>query len=154
MIILKSFVSQCMRGYLEAELASGQSVWNPSDPNNVWGLSSPAKFEDFNHLTKVILRISQLATSYDNYFQTSFQAIESIQESIEYISSILPQPQKYASRKIGAILDERLRYIYHEGKSVFWELQSVKARTGAQMNAVNHPFTCSIHLLTMPDFRE
>jgi hypothetical protein len=153
MIILESFTSDRWSEYLRAEMASGQSGSDPFGPNNPYGLSTPMKFEDFNDLTKVILRIVQLATSYDNYFEACFKATESIQESIKYISSNTPRKRKDVSTKVGAVLGERLRYISHEGKSVFWELQSLKERTNAQMNAVNHHSTSFFPLfITMPDF--
>jgi hypothetical protein len=148
MTILTSFTMDRWSEYLKAEMASGQSVADPFGSSYTGKLSPPMEAEDFNDLTKVILRIVQLATSYDNYFQACFQATASIQESIKYVSSITPRQRKDASRKVGAVLDERLRYISHEGRSVFYELQSLKERTGAQMNAVSCPL---LLFITVPN---
>src|SRR6266487_6085113 len=146
--ILQSLVSQRTREYLEAERASGQSVWDPLGPYNAWGLSPPTTFEDFNGLTRAILRIAQLMTAYSNYFHSTFHAIESIEEALKYVSSITPPQREYASSEIGAILGERLRYVYHGGKSTFGELQTVNDRTRFQMNAVNGYSSCPFCLCT------
>jgi hypothetical protein len=138
MTILTSFTLQRWSEYLGAEIASRQSIAGPAVGISPLVLSPPTKSEDFNDLTKAILRIVQLVTSYDSYFQSCFQAITSIQENINYISSITPPQWNGMSGKVGEVLDEHLRHISDEGRGVFWQLQSLKDRTAVQMNAVNH----------------
>ncbi|KAH8744869.1 hypothetical protein BGZ57DRAFT_918915 [Hyaloscypha finlandica] len=84
-VVLESFLSERWSEFLRAEIASGQSGSEPFGPNDHYGLSRPMEFQDFKDLTKAILRIVQLVTSYERYLQEIFLCIESMQETIKNI---------------------------------------------------------------------
>ena len=93
--------------------------------------------KDYNSIVKDILGVIQLASSWESYMKILLEGIESIQESIDYVSKLTPVSREGATKATAAILTERLRFLSHKSKVMLWDFEYFNKRAQAQMTAVS-----------------
>jgi len=131
--LLQRLSDHAMNELLSVETDSGQT-WAPV--YDEFGLHPPGNCDDAN-ITKRALGVIQMATAWESYAKAMLSDVESIQEFVAHVNTLTPVRRRDVVRAEGEILDERLRFLGHKGKSVLWRLQYVKQRAQAQQNAVS-----------------
>jgi hypothetical protein len=136
--LLQRLSDQAMNELFSVETDSGQT-WAPV--YDEFGLHPQGNCDDAN-ITKRALGVIQMATAWESYAKAMLSDVESIQEFVAHVNTLTPMRRRDVVRAEGKILDERLRFLGHKGKSVLWRLQYVTQRAQAQQNAVSiHKFS-------------
>jgi len=137
-IALESLSGDCWSEYLKAESGSGQSPkeeFSFGTHDSQWGMQQVPRMPP-EKLTKQILRINQLLTIYQHYFRSGFLAIESMQETLQYIITKTSEGRKESTSNTSAVIAQHLKSLRDTGQVVSWELQTLKERSQALTNAV------------------
>ncbi|KAF2457456.1 hypothetical protein BDY21DRAFT_26476 [Lineolata rhizophorae] len=91
-----------------------------------------------DELRKDVLQIIQLATAWEDMLRTCSSMTEGIRQANKRIKFGTARQRRKVVKEVGAILDERSQFTRDETQNLVSQLQFVKERTQAQMNAIHH----------------
>lgn len=92
--------------------------------------------QDYDNITKRVLGVIQLASSWEMRTKELILGLEAIQESLDHLATITPEARKAALQESSGVLLEWLRYTLHKSNVLVCELQYIEKRAQAQMTAV------------------
>lgn len=108
---------------------------------NQHGFLPSGLVDDYTILTKEVLGIIQLSSSWQNWVQGLLYTIEAIQECNTHINSLTLSSRIVPVKEVGDMLLERLRFLSHKSNMMQYRLQYITQRAQAQMTAVsNHSY--------------
>ena len=119
-------------GLLKVETLSGQTGVPVADSHLYENDDT-----SFDNITKGVLSVIQLTGTWESGTQALLLCIESVQESINYVSTVTPHQKEEFVTKIASILTERLIFLTHKSKVMLWDLLFINKRGQAQMTAVS-----------------
>jgi hypothetical protein len=117
---------------LEVETASGQTGV-PVIGRHLF----PEEPQDFGDLTKSMLGVIQLASSWESCSKAPLLGIESIQECLTHVNNNTPEARNDTVEASAVVFTEWLTAVSHRSNVVLWDLQHINKRAQAQMTAVS-----------------